>query len=74
MTGKKNIKKKPDCLNPDDYEPITMEEFEDAIKGVLFKPVKKRAKYENRKPTKEELNKKWKLKKDKAGNWKMKGE
>ena len=32
-----------------------------AIKGVLLKPTKKRTEYENRKPTKEELNRKWKL-------------
>ena len=53
--------KKPKGLNPDDYKPISMEEFEAAIKGVLLKPIKKRAKYENKKPTEEELHQKWKL-------------
>ena len=65
-------KKKPEGLNPDDYEPISMEEFEATIKEVLFKPVKKRAKYENRKPTKEELNQKWKLERNEDGCLEMK--
>ena len=45
---------------------ITMKEFEDAIKGVLFAKPDKRAEYENRKPTKKELEKKWRLGKRKS--------
>ena len=44
-------RKKQTELNPDDYEPIPMEEFENAVGKVLFAPVNKRdkVKYENRK-------------------------
>ena len=49
-------KTKPETsFNPDNFEPVTMEEFEKAVKGVLLKPVRERAKYENREPTKKEL-------------------
>ena len=68
MTDKQ---KKPENLNIDICESISMEEFEEAIKGVLLQPVKKRAKYENRKPTKEELNQKWKLERNENGSWEM---
>ena len=65
--------KKPVHSNPDDFDPISMGEFEEAVKQVLFAPVNKKdkAKYENRKPTKEELGQKWKLEKDQSDDWKM---
>lgn len=59
MTAKK---KKPEGLNPDDFEPITLDEFGEVVKKVLLKPVKKRAKYENKKPAKAELEQKYRLK------------
>ena len=64
--------KKQTGLNPDDHGPISLEKLEDAVKKVLFAPIykKDKAKYKNRKPTKEELNQKWKLEKDPSGNWK----
>ncbi len=44
-----------------DLKPITEAEFSKAIKEVLLsKPIKK-ASYENKRPTKQELNTKWKL-------------
>lgn len=39
----------------------TMKEFERAVKDVLLKPISKRADYENRKPTAQELKTKWRL-------------
>lgn len=50
-------------------EPITMADFTDAVKQVLLAPVGK-IKSENRMPTKEELNQRWKLEKV-NGRWKM---
>lgn len=55
-------KKKWERLNPDDFEPITMDEFGEMAKKVLLKPVEKRAKYENKKPAKAELERKYRLK------------
>ncbi len=40
---------------------ITMKQFENAVKSVLLKKADGRATYENCKPSKEELNKKWRL-------------
>ena len=44
---------------------ITLKQFEDAIKGVLLTKPKKRAEYENRKPTSKEQNQRWRLEKRK---------
>ena len=48
-------------MNQKDHK-ITIDEFEEAVSEVLFAPSK--AKYENRKPSKEELEVKWKLEKE----------
>ena len=40
---------------------ITMGEFTAAVKATLLQPVPERLKSENRKPTKEELERRWKL-------------
>ena len=45
------------------YRKITEEEFAEAVKEILLKPVSSRAKYQNKKPTQKELNTKWKLEK-----------
>ena len=45
------------------YRKITEEEFAKVVKEVLLKPVPSRAKYQNKKPTQQELNTKWKLEK-----------
>ena len=47
-------------LRSHDYDPALKEEFDAAVKEVLFSP-NDRAKYENRKPPKKELEKKWRL-------------
>lgn len=40
---------------------VSMDDFEDAFRQVLSHPDKPKKKSENREPTKEELNRKWKL-------------
>ncbi len=40
---------------------LTEEDFKVVIRQALFSPNTRKAKYENRKPTQEELNKKWKI-------------
>ena len=42
---------------------ITLKEFEDSIKRILFSKLKKCAEYENHKLTGKELKRKWKLEK-----------
>ncbi len=42
---------------------FTEEDLKGAIRQALFSPNARKAKYENRKPTQEELNKKWKIEK-----------
>ncbi len=42
-------------------EKLTEEYFKEAIRQALFSPNTRKAKYENRKPTQEELSKKWKI-------------
>ena len=44
---------------------VTLNQFQDAVRGVLLKGAKHRKKYENRKPTKAELERKWQLKRRK---------
>ena len=52
-------------MNPKDHKPITEAEFAEAMKKVFLKPVSTRAKYENKKPTRKELNTRFKLVKKK---------
>ena len=52
-------------MNPKDHKPITEAEFAEAMKKVFLKPVSNRAKYENKKPTRKELNTRFKLVKKK---------
>ena len=51
--------KSPD---PPECDPIDREEFEEAIKKVLLAPLPEGQHSENREPTKEEPNQKFKLK------------
>ncbi len=44
-------------------EKLTNKQLEKAIKDTLFKTPEKKAQYENKKPTQEQLNQKWKLEK-----------
>ena len=46
-------------MNKSDHDPITMEEFENAVKQIL--QAKPKMKYENKMPTKAELEQRWKL-------------
>ena len=48
------MKRKPQ-LDPEGYDPIAMDDFTEAVKKVLLKPMKAPPS-ENREPTKEELN------------------
>ncbi len=56
MTDKKSIKQ-------EDHEEITWDEFDEAVKKVLLKPMDKKSRYENREPTKKELETGYKLEK-----------
>ena len=49
-------------MNDDKLDKVIEKDYEKAIKEVLL--AKSKTKYENRTPTKEELNMKWKLVKD----------
>ncbi len=42
---------------------ITWEEFEEAVRKILLAKPVRRAEYENRKPTEEERNERWRLEK-----------
>ena len=42
-------------------DPITLEDLEDAVGQVLLAPADGLPKSENREPTREELNQRWKL-------------
>jgi len=53
--------KKQEGLNPDDFEPAALDEFVQVARKVLLKPARTRARYENKKPTKAELEQKWRL-------------
>ena len=53
------MKRKPQ-LDPEGYDPIAMDDFTEAVRSVLLKPMKPPPS-ENRQPTKEELNQGWKL-------------
>lgn len=46
-------------MNQDNPDKITLEDYKEAVKSVLL--AKRKSKSENRMPTKEELEKKWKL-------------
>lgn len=48
-------------MNPKDHKPITEAELAQAVREVLLKPVSTRAKYQNKKPTRKELNTRFKL-------------
>ena len=41
--------------------PVTVQDLEDAVSEVLLTPVEDRPKSENRTPTREELDRRWKL-------------
>ncbi len=51
-------------MNKKDLKPITEAEFSKAIKEVLLSKPTKKASYENKRPTKQELNTNWKLEKN----------
>ena len=44
---------------------MKLKDFEESVKEVLVKSVSARKKYQNKKPTKKQLNTKWKLEKQK---------
>ena len=46
-----------------EHEKVTKEEFDEAVKGVLLHTLMKKDNLEKRMPTREELDKKWKLEK-----------
>lgn len=48
-----------------EFDEVTEEEFEEAVKDVLMVKPKERKLLEQRMPTQKELKKKWKLKKKK---------
>lgn len=56
MTDKKNI-------NQEDRRKITWEEFEEAVRKVLLKPIDKKSRHENKEPAKKELEAGYKLEK-----------
>ena len=45
-----------------DREPVSLREFEDALKGILLKLISKQSRWENREPTMQELSAGLKLK------------
>ena len=47
-----------------EHEKITKDEFEDAVKQILLSPIGKKELLEKRMPTREELERKWKLEKE----------
>lgn len=53
--------RKQEGLNPDDFKPIAPDDLAQAVKNVLLKPARTRAQYKNKKPTKAELEQKWRL-------------
>ena len=42
-------------------DPVNVQDLEDAVSEVLLTPVEDRPKAENRTPTREELDRRWKL-------------
>lgn len=52
---------KQEGLNPDDLSPVALDEFVQVARKVLLKPAGTRARYENKKPAKAELEQKWRL-------------
>lgn len=46
-----------------EHDGVTKEEFDEAVKGVLLHTLMKKDNLEKRMPTREELEKKWKLEK-----------
>ena len=53
------MKRKP-RLDPKNYDPVDADEFTEAVKQVLLKPMKP-SPSENREPTKKEREQGWKL-------------
>ena len=53
------MKRKPK-LNPENYDPMSFDDFTEAVQKVLLKPMKSPPS-ENREPTKEEREKRYKL-------------
>ena len=49
--------------NEAEHKEVTKEEFDEAVKGVLLHTLMKKEPLEKRMPTREELDKKWKLEK-----------
>ena len=50
-----------DKIKKVERDPVTLGDFEDALKSVLLSPVPDRPRSENREPTREERNQRWKL-------------
>lgn len=55
--------RKPTTGSEVERDPVTLEDLEDAVSEVLLAPADDRPKSENREPTKEELNQRWKMSK-----------
>ena len=52
-------------LDPADHEPVSLKDFQDALKSILLKPLQKQSRWENREPTMKELSAGFKLKRRK---------
>ena len=50
--------------NDIEHEEITINQFEDTVKQILLSKSEKTSKWKNQMPSKEELEERWKLKKD----------
>ena len=48
-------------LKPEDYDPISLDEFTEAARQVLLKPMEKPPPSENREPTTKERGQRYKL-------------
>ena len=52
-------------LDPAEHEPVSLQDFQDALKSILLKPLQKKSRWENREPTMKELSIGFKLKRQK---------
>ncbi len=52
-------------LDPANHEPVSLKDFQDALKSILLKPIEKKTRWENREPTMKELSVRFKLKRRK---------
>ena len=60
----KTMENKVKISDNSEHEKITKDEFKDAVKQILLSSPEKKELLEKRMPTREELEKKWKLEKE----------